>query len=172
MAFEKVHSRSRQVWASLHTIPEWKLGDKVVCKSAWQAAHGVSENKYKVIYSWVLRGYSATEHEAHLDAAPLRQILDRVGEASGRIATERRQWCADWWSGLLLLMDWMPNEQRIVIKGPGYDFLHKEVYGPVAKAMGMHLSYKMFMVCIVGCCEQCVYLSMCVICSCVYCRVL
>ena len=56
--------------------------------------------------------------------------------------TQKRSWAANWWKDILLLMDWMPNEQRIRIRGPGFKFLHANTYGVRAKAAGMHLSYK------------------------------
>ena len=47
----------------------------------------------------------------------------------------------------LLLCDWLPNEERIQIRGPTYEFLHKSVYGEAAKQAGKYLSYKIWMEC-------------------------
>ena len=47
----------------------------------------------------------------------------------------------------MLLCDWLPNEERIQIRGPSYDFLHKHVYGEAAKQAGKYLSYKTWMGC-------------------------
>ena len=76
--------------------------------------------------------------------------MDRVTDAAGVCLTEKRSWAANWWKEVLLLMDWMPSEQRIRIRGPGFQFLHANTYGPRAKAVGMYLSYKAWK----GCMKQ------------------
>jgi len=70
------------------------------------------------------------------------KLMDRVSDAAGVLLTQKRSWAANWWKEILLLMDWMPSEQRIRIRGPGFKYLHANVYGPKASAVGMHLSYK------------------------------
>ena len=70
--------------------------------------------------------------------------MERVVDASGAVSTAKRDWAAGWWKDVLLVMDWLPDEQRIRIRGPGFDFLHKYVYGPLSRAFGMFLSYKMW----------------------------
>ena len=47
-------------------------------------------------------------------------------------------------------MDWLPDEQRIRIRGPGFKFLHANVYRPRAMAAGLELSYKTWK----GCMKQ------------------
>ena len=75
-------------------------------------------------------------------AKVLTQLMEGVVDATGGRLTQKRSYAATWWKEILYLMDWLPNEQRIRIRGPGFLYLHKEVYGPKAKASGMYLEYK------------------------------
>ena len=68
--------------------------------------------------------------------------MDGVFDAHGARLTEKRGRAANWWKQILLLMDWCPNEQRIRIRGPGFTYLHENVYGPQAKKAGLFLEYK------------------------------
>ena len=54
----------------------------------------------------------------------------------------KREFATAWWVRTLGTMDFMPNECRIVIRGPSYAFYHKYIYGPAARALRLELSYK------------------------------
>ena len=49
---------------------------------------------------------------------------------------------------MMKFCDWMPNDNKLVLRGPGNGFYHQQIYGPPAKALGLKLSYKTFMSCI------------------------
>ena len=131
-------------------IGTWKLGDKAVCRKAWERAYGAAHARYRTIYSLVQRGHAPHHDDASQQAKSILKLMDRVTDAAGVCLTEKRSWAANWWKEVLLLMDWMPSEQRIRIRGPGFQFLHANTYGPRAKAVGMYLSYKAWK----GCMKQ------------------
>ena len=131
-------------------IGTWKLGDKAVCRKAWERAYGAAHARYRTIYSLVQRGHAPHHDDASQQAKSILKLMDRVTDAAGVCLTEKRSWAANWWKEVLLLMDWMPSEQRIRIRGPGFLFLHANTYGPRAKAVGMYLSYKAWK----GCMKQ------------------
>ena len=131
-------------------IGTWKLGDKVVCRKAWEHAYGAAMRRYRTIYGIVQRGHAPHHDDASQQAKNIIKLMDRVTDAAGVCLTQKRSWAANWWKEVLLLMDWMPSEQRVRIRGPGFTFLHANTYGPRAKAAGMHLSYKAWK----GCMKQ------------------
>lgn len=123
-------------------VSTWKLGNRVVCRTAWERAYGAAGRRYRTIYGFVQRGHAPHYADASQQGATLLKLMDRVSDAAGVLLTQKRSWAANWWKEILLLMDWMPSEQRIRIRGPGFKYLHANVYGPKASAVGMHLSYK------------------------------
>ena len=135
----------------LEDLLKWTLGhNKVVCRAAWERAYGAATRRYRTIYGLVQRGHAPHQDEASQQAKSLLQLMDRVTDAAGVCLNQKRSWAACWWKGTLLLMDWSPNEQRIRIRGPGFKFLHANTYGPRARAVGLHLSYKVWK----GCMKQ------------------
>ena len=75
------------------------------------------------------------------------RTVEAALDANGTRDNEKRGYAAHWWKNYLLLCDWLPNEEKIQIRGPAYDFLHKDVYGEAAKQAGKYLSYKTWMEC-------------------------
>jgi hypothetical protein len=76
----------------------------------------------------------------------LREV-ETVVDANGVQDNALRGNAAQWWKNYLLICDWLPNEQKIQIRGPPYEFLHKEVYGPAAHEAKLYLAYKTWMSC-------------------------
>jgi hypothetical protein len=131
-------------------IRTWKLGNRDVCRAAWECAYGAAKRRYRTIYGLVQRGHAPHANEASMQAKSLIKLMARVNDASGVRLNEKRSWAANWWKNVLLLMDWLPDEQRIRIRGPGFKFLHANVYRPRAMAAGLELSYKTWK----GCMKQ------------------
>lgn len=59
----------------------------------------------------------------------------------------KRAFATAWWVRTLGTMDFMPNECRIVIRGPSYGFYHKRIYCLAARPLGLELSYKTWRAC-------------------------
>jgi len=131
-------------------IRTWKLGGKSVCRQAWERTYGATGRRYRSVYSCVQRGYGPEHNEASQQAKMLTRLMDGIFDAQGGRLTAKRSWAATWWKKILLVMDWLPNEQRIRVRGPGFLFLHKEVYGPPAKVATLFLEYKAWK----GCMKQ------------------
>ena len=129
------------------TIRTWKLDGKPVCRDSWVRAYGATKWCVRTIYSVVQRGHAPEHKEAGQQATALVKLMARVVDAGGVHVSRKREWAANWWNDVLLLMDWLPDEQRIRIRGPGFDYLHRHVYTPVATAVGLCLGYKTWKQC-------------------------
>lgn len=100
-----------------------------------------------MIYSLVCRGHGPGDVSAQVAVKKMLNKMETVLDASGTRDSAQRGFAAHWWKNYLLLCDWLPNEQKIQIRGPSDEFLHKSVYGPVAKHAGLHLSRKTWKQC-------------------------
>jgi hypothetical protein len=118
-----------------------------VCRKGWMLAVGGTEFMHRTVRSCVLRGHGPGDAAAEVAMKKMLRDVDAVLDASGTRDNEKRGYAAHWWKNYLLLCDWLPNEERIQIRGPGYGFLHKAVYGAAAKQAGKYLSYKTWMDC-------------------------
>jgi len=110
-------------------------------------AVGGTEKMHRTVLSCVLRGHGPGDAAAEVSMKKMLRNVEAVLDASGKRDNEKRGYAAHWWKNYLLLCDWLPNEERIQIRGPSYDFLHKHVYGEAAKQAGKYLSYKTWMGC-------------------------
>ena len=140
-------SNRGDVYGRAYMIRQWKLDGHVVCKKAWQLAVGGSQNMHKTLYSLVCRGHGPGDAAAQVQVKQMRKKVEAVLDAKGVQDNPRRGFAAQWWKNYLLLCDWLPNEQKIQIRGPSYDWLHRNAYGPVAHHANLHLSYKTWMSC-------------------------
>ena len=105
-------------------------------------ALGGTEKMHRLVLSSVCRGHGPGDASAqYLMKKMLRQV-DAVLDKSGTRDNEKRGYAAHWWKNYLLICDWLPNEEKIQIRGPSYEFLHKSVYGEVAERAGLFLAYK------------------------------
>ena len=72
-------------------------------------------------------------------------------------ASEKRRLTVDWLHRhYLSTMEFMPNENRIVLCGVGTVTVHKELYQTTARSGGFYLSYKQFMACMKPAAVACV----------------
>mgnify|MGYP006142470173 CR=1 FL=1 len=72
-------------------------------------------------------------------------------------ASEKRRLTVDWLHRhYLSTMEFMPNENRIVLRGVGTVTVHKELYQTTARSGGFYLSYKQFMACMKPAAVACV----------------
>ena len=110
-------------------------------------ATGGTEKIHRTALSFVLRGHGPGDAAAEVSMKKMMREVEAVLDASGVRDNEKRGYAAHWWKTYLLLCDWLPNENKIQIRGPTYDFLHKFVYGAAAKQAGKFLSYKTWMEC-------------------------
>lgn len=156
---ELLRNTHRLVWAlrevarnttdgSKFQVRKWIIGGKIVCKAAWQCAYGMTDNMLRAALSMVRRGHSPVNADSGADAAYNARLLDKLEGATGHIkAAEKRGVAVSWWKRYLMICDFMPNEHKIVIRGPSYRILHEKLYAPEAKRLGLHLAYKGFMKC-------------------------
>jgi len=110
-------------------------------------AVGGTEKMHRTVLSCVLRGHGPGDAAAEVSLKKMLRTVEAVRDAAGSRDNEKRGYAAHWWKDYLLLCDWLPNEQRIQIRGPTYAFLHESVYGAAAKQAGKKLSYKTWMSC-------------------------
>ena len=136
-----------------YRITDWQLttvdGTKYsVCRSAWIQAMGGNENAHHDMYYFVLRGHSPSDLEADASSkGALDSIINVLDNERKRRGSAKRDHAVSFWVGVMKLCDWMPNDNRLVLRGPGYTFYHHSIYGPRAQALGLALSYKVFMSC-------------------------
>jgi hypothetical protein len=135
-------------WGRQFCIKKWSLDGTNVCREAWKLARGGSARQHRLLYAMVCRGHGPADSDAHGAVKRVLSALEKETDASGKgVLDEKRGFASNWWKEYFLLCDWLPNEERIQIRGPSYDILHKDVYGASAKAVGMHLSYKVWREC-------------------------
>lgn len=110
-------------------------------------AVGGTEKMHRTVRSAVLRGLGPGDAEAEVSMKKMLRSVEAVLDANGKRDNEKRAFAAHWWKSYLLLCDWLPNEERIQIRGPPYSVLHEMVYGVAANQAGKYLSYKTWMEC-------------------------
>ena len=110
-------------------------------------AVGGTEKMHRTVRSAVLRGLGPGDAEAEVSMKKMLRSVEAVLDAKGKRDNEKRAFAAHWWKNYLLLCDWLPNEERIQIRGPPYSVLHETVYGVAANQAGKYLSYKTWMEC-------------------------
>ena len=130
-----------------YRIPRWELTSTdgkshLVCRKAWRQAMGGSSNAHDDMYALVLRGRSPVEVEASQSAKTI--VSKSMDLERDRRGDTRRDYCIGFWVSILRVCDWMPNDQKLVLRGPGYTFYHSNIYGPSAKKAGVFLHYKSF----------------------------
>ena len=128
-------------------IQTWMLDGYEVCRDAWELAVGGSKKKHRTLYSLVCGGYGPTDLEARKTTKKLLEKLETQTDAVGRRDNERRGFAANWWKNYLLLCDYLPNEERIQIRGPSDEKLHQLVYKPAAVQAGLYLGKNMWKEC-------------------------
>ena len=112
---------------------EWKVNGVRCCRHMWELAMGGSPRRHRTIRSLVMRGISPSASESAAEAEKIGRLMTKLHDASGRIVNKKRSYAANWWKTLYLMSEYMPNEERIQIKGPSFFMYHRDFYGPVAK---------------------------------------
>ena len=126
------------------TIPSFQYDTIPLCKRGWEVLMSATTWGMRMSVSLVLRGVSPTDIAAKCGAALLVAAERRV-EAE---VSEKRRLTVDWLHRkYLCTMEFMPNENRIVLRGVGTMTVHKEMYETNARKGGFYLSYKRFSAC-------------------------
>jgi hypothetical protein len=150
----------KDAWGRSHTISDWRIHGKSVCRKNWERAYGVSERRLRTLYHFVARGIPPAAKDSSDQSKVQARLMDKVTDAAGKLLTRQRDWAADWWKNsidpppplpkiaqnrpkspkarspninpclvsvfslsrysshahtVLLLMDYMPNEERILL---------------------------------------------------------
>lgn len=127
-------------------IPRWTLekldGTSVeVCREAWKRAVGGSGNAHRMMYSMVLRGHSPAAAAGEKSGSTVvHKLLAGLSTAEIGLQARKHNFAVQWWLDLLKVMCFMPNERKILIRGPSYTFYHDKVYKPVAVKVGLFLA--------------------------------
>ena len=132
----------------VYRIKQWRVLGKVVCKSGWAEVTGITERMQRTIYTLVRRGHSPLDVTHAKKADRVARLISGLEDCTGVRDSEKRGFATCWWKSLLMLMDFMPNEQRIVLRGPGYGYYYHQVYLPPTAKAGLKLSYKTWMTCL------------------------
>ena len=129
------------------TIPRWMLDGHEVCRSAWILLVGGSSKKHRTLYTLVCSGHGPTDLDAKKLTKTLLDRLEARTDANGTRDNERRGFAANWWKNYLLVCDFLPNEERIQIRGPPDSKLHEQVYKPAAIQAGLYLGKSSWKTC-------------------------
>ena len=135
-----------------YCIPKYFLNGTAVCMQAWRLAVGGTKSTHDGLRGMTMRGISPADDQRSARARRVVAVLDKTTAAVETKSEGKRRFAAAWWEKFLLLHDFMPNEERIVLRGPGntefwegdYKPAVREAFGPSAEP----LSYKVFMDCL------------------------
>lgn len=126
------------------TIPEWRLGGANglvhVCKDAFKAAVGGTNNAHRYAIAMTLAGKDPTTYTAQAKAAA---VVKKVSTQRG----PRSQWAVSWWRKHLLWQDWLPNEVKIQYRGPHWSIVHSDFYKKEAQRVGLVLEERQWTRC-------------------------
>lgn len=98
-------------------IDKWLLDGIEVCREGWKQAVGGSMNKHRTISSLVCRGHGPTDADASHAIKRVLRGLDTVTDVNGKRDTDRRGFASNWWKDYFLICDYLPNEEKIQIRG-------------------------------------------------------
>ena len=127
-----------------HRLRPLSYDGKPLCARGWRVLRGAAPWGMRQAKGLVLRGISPAGVEAERGAALVVAAATRV-EAE---ASEKQMRTTEWLKAkYLCTMEYMPNENRIVLRGASTTFVHREQYTIEARKGGYYLSYKQFMCC-------------------------
>jgi len=134
-------------------VTRWQVVDRhnvpvCLCHRGWVCAIGGSPNAHAEMYALLLRGHSPADFEGKTLASKQKHLLQLAESAGNRRRNKCRDYAVNFWLNLMRLQDYMPNDNKLVLRGPGYGFLHEHVYKPPALKAGMYFSYKRWMSCV------------------------
>ena len=134
-------------------VTGWQVVDRhnvpvCLCHRGWVCAIGGSPNAHAEMYALLLRGHSPADVEGKTLASKQKHLLQLAESAGNRRRNTCRDYAVNFWLDLMRLQDYLPNDNKLVLRGPGYGFLHEHVYKPPALKAGMYFSYKRWMSCV------------------------
>ena len=126
-------------------VDDWSYDGTSLCRAGWMRLMGGTYQAHRDMYAAVLRGISPTEAECENGTALLQASAQRVvGHA-----TEKQAFATCWLNkNYLNTMEFMPNENKIVLRGVGLTTVHAKQYSAPARLAGCWLSYKSFAACL------------------------
>lgn len=122
-----------------YRIKQWSLleGKHRVCKAGWQRATGLTGRTMRSVISLVIAGVQPTAAAVAGAGERTVALMEKAAAFSRRREGARAGHAVTWWKQLLECMDFMPNEERVVIRGPSYNIYHAHIYTPAAKEAGL-----------------------------------
>ena len=128
-------------------IKTWKLTNAngvscEVCRDAFKHCLPASLHAHRYMYALVSRGHSPAHLQAGTASKKTEQLLDTLEHVVHSNSASRIDYATSFWVDLMRCCDYMPNDNRLVLRGPGYGFYHREIYGPRAKKNEVYFAYK------------------------------
>ena len=147
---KKLHEKMWQMKVLLQTanrhghnykVVEWKYDGKHLCRPAWMKLMGGAYQAHREMYAFTLRGISPEDVQSKKGA----ELRVKAATSIEGDETERAAFATNWLhTKFLNTMEWMPNENRIVIRGLPLLQVWELQYKPEAERSKMKLSYKQF----------------------------
>ena len=109
-------------------VHRWMLVGKQVCRESFLAACGVSDSMLRTVKSFAECGVGPAALASKQSALRMCAVLKQVKDGTGRVVTQKRGIATQWWKRQLMVMDWMPNENCVVFRGPPWKHMHEQVY--------------------------------------------
>ena len=128
-----------------YKITDWSYDQVPLCRRAFMKLYGGAYQAHRDMYGFVCRGVSPTDVACSKGADLLAKTTDK---ALGR-STDKAAFATKWLSELYLgTMEFMPNENLIMLRGVSLAKVHSEQFEPHAKAAGMRIGLKAFLKCL------------------------
>ena len=109
-------------------IEQYRILGKSVCQKSFVRGLGGSRHMHRQKLAEVMRGHGPESIDLkNQEKLALASFKQRRGRHENR-----RCWADNWWANELILQDWMPNENRIVYRGPDWKVLHEKCYAEAA----------------------------------------
>jgi len=119
-------------WGHNYKVAKWSYDGVPLCRAGWMKIMGCAYQAHRDMYSLVLRGISPTEVACGNGA----QLLLATNKQVQGQATEKQAFATSWLHKFYLsTMEYMPNENRIVLRGVGLQLVHskgRKAGGPLA----------------------------------------
>lgn len=136
-----------------YSVPSFSYDRVSLCRRGWAVLMGGSAWGTREALGLVLRGISPHYVESERGAALLLATQTSVEKE----ATEKQQLTVNWLHhNYLNTMEYMPNDNCIVLRGMGCVLVHREQYTIASRIGGFYLSYKQWMACMHAAAVACV----------------
>ena len=135
-----------------YEIVDWSYDGKPLCRAGFMKVFGGTYQAHRDMYANVLRGISPADVACKTGALLLSRT--RAKQQSARSAKDA--YATTWLSEkYLAVMEFMPNERRIVLRGVSLQIIHKKLYSPHAAGLNLRLSFKQFRLCLPAAAVEC-----------------